>query len=403
MIFSYKGIDKYGKNINGTIEATNIDSAKYKLKQKKILIETIKEKRSFSFKKIALKYKIKPLHLSMISRNLSIYLNSGITIPVALKLLSQSYKNNKKLNAFFDSLLSYLNEGKNFYTSLILQKIITLPEFYLQSVKVSEEGGMLKEVLNELSIYLKEQDRIKKQLISSLTYPSFIIIVSVFMVGFMLSFIVPKITAIFAQTGQELPKITEFVINTGNFVSNNYNLILISLAIFIILFIFFYKQNYIFRYKIDKLLLKIPLIGSILHLSELARFAYMNSILIKSGVVVTKAFKLSSNILKNEVLKSIFLNATKKVVEGEKLSKFLENNKEFKIDTPFIQAIAIGEETSNLSNVLSELATLYNENNQNKINRFLTLLEPMMMLIVGGIIGFIVVAMLLPIFSMNIG
>ena len=142
--------------------------------------------------------------------------------------------------------------------------------------------------------------------------------------------------------------------------------------------------------------------GKILHLSELARFAYMNSILIKSGVVVTKAFKLSSNILKNEVLKTIFLEATKKVVEGEKLSKILQNQKAFKIDTPFIQAIAIGEETSSLSEVLSNLALLYQENNQDKINRFLTLLEPMMMLIVGGVIGFIVVAMLLPIFSMSI-
>ena len=402
MVFSYKGIDKNGKNISGTIEAQNIDNAKFKLKQKKILIESIKVKKSFTFKKINFRYKIKPLELAIISRNLSIYLNSGITISVALKLLSQNYKNNKRLFAFFDSILSYLDEGKNFYTALTLQKIITLPEFYLQSIKVSEEGGMLKEVLSELSIYLKEQDRIKKQLISSLTYPSFIIIISIFMVGFMLSFIVPKITAIFAQTGQKLPKITEFVIDTGNFVSHNYNLILLFILLFITVFAFFYKQNYTFRYKVDKFLLKLPLIGSILHLSELARFSYMNSILIKSGVVVTKAFKLSSNILKNEVLKSIFLNATKKVVEGEKLSKYLEYNKEFKIDTPFIQAIAIGEETSNLSNVLSELATLYNENNQNKINRFLTLLEPTMMLIVGGIIGFIVVAMLLPIFSMSI-
>jgi len=215
MVFSYKGIDKNGKNISGTIEAQNIDNAKFKLKQKKILIESIKVKKSFTFKKINFRYKIKPLELAIISRNLSIYLNSGITISVALKLLSQNYKNNKRLFAFFDSILSYLDEGKNFYTALTLQKIITLPEFYLQSIKVSEEGGMLKEVLSELSIYLKEQDRIKKQLISSLTYPSFIIIISIFMVGFMLSFIVPKITAIFAQTGQKLPKITEFVIDTG--------------------------------------------------------------------------------------------------------------------------------------------------------------------------------------------
>ena len=404
MLFSYKGINKNGKNVSGSIEAKDIESAKVKLKQKNIIIEKITSD-SFGFLKqykFDMKYKIKPLELSIISKNLSIYLKSGITIIVAIRLLSQGYTKNKKLSAFFDSIISSLDEGKNFYTALNNQNVIKLPEFYLQSIKVSEEGGMLKEVLLEMATYLKEQDKFKKQLISSLTYPAFIIIVSIFMVGFMLSFIVPKITAIFIQNGQELPSITTFVIAVGNFISLNYQFILIILGIFMVVFVFFYKQSKSFKYKIDKILLYIPFAGKIIHLSELARFAYMNAILIKSGVVVTKAFKLSSNILKNEVLKSIFLDATKRVVEGEKLSKYLQNNTGFKIDTPFVQAIAIGEETSNLSEVLNNLALLYQENNQNKINRFLTLLEPMMMLIVGGMIGFIVVAMLLPIFSMSI-
>jgi len=129
----------------------------------------------------------------------------------------------------------------------------------------------------------------------------------------------------------------------------------------------------------------------------------MNAILIKSGVPVVQSFKLSSNILKNSVIRKLFLTASAKVVEGERLSKILDNNTIYKIDVAFIQAIAIGEETSQLNDILQNLAQLYTTQNKDKIGIFLTLLEPMFMLIVGGVIGFIVVAMLLPIFSMSLG
>ena len=150
-------------------------------------------------------------------------------------------------------------------------------------------------------------------------------------------------------------------------------------------------------------MLKIPFFGNLIEVSELSRFSYMNAILIRSGIPVVQAFKLGSNILKNSVIKKLFSDASLKVVEGEKLSKILENSDIYKIDISFIQAVAIGEQTSELSKILQNLAQLYSNQNKDKIGVFLTLLEPMFMLIVGGIIGFIVLAMLLPIFSMSLG
>ena len=139
-----------------------------------------------------------------------------------------------------------------------------------------------------------------------------------------------------------------------------------------------------------------------LELGELSRFSYMNSILMRSGIPFVQAVQLSSNIIKNLLIKKIFEEGASKIVEGEKLSKVLDNNKHYKLDEAFVHAIAIGEETSTLSEILNNLATLYNESNKDKINIFLSLLEPIFMLLVGLIIGFIVIAMLLPIFSMNI-
>ncbi len=405
MLFRYSGFDKHGVKIKGKLESDTLQGAKAQLKHKKIIYTTLQEDKNNFFGNISLKRKttLKPQVLSTISRDLSIYLKSGISLLNAIKLINERYKNDKKLNPFFTSLVAYLDEGKNFYTALEMQKVVNLPEFYLQSIKISEDGGILESVLVELALYLKEQDKLNKQISSAMAYPMFIIVVSFAMVGFMLSFIVPKITAIFEQNGQALPPMTQFVISAGNFVNNYYVVILIGLVLIVSFFTYSMKKFPKFKYKVDGLLLKIPFVGKLIEIGELSRFAYMNSILIKSGVPVVQSFKLGSNILKNSVIKKLFSTASSKVVEGEKLSKILDNSKIYKIDVAFIQAVAIGEETSQLSQILQNLAELYSTQNKDKIGMFLTLLEPSFMLIVGGLIGFIVIAMLLPIFSMSLG
>jgi len=405
MLFKYSGFDKNGHKVTNKIEATSLHLAKQQLKQKKIIYTSIKEDKYNIIDKLLSKktIKLKSLVLSTISRDLSIYLNSGISLLNAMKLLSQRYQNDKKLNPFFISVIAYLDEGKNFYTSLAEQKIINLPEFYLQSIKISEDGGILQSVLVELADYLKEQDSLNKQISSAMAYPIFIIAVSFLMVGFMLSFIVPKITAVFEHNGQELPPMTQFVINAGDMVTNYYLVIIIGFIAAISLFTFMMKRYEKFKYAIDSFILKVPFIGKLIEIGELSRFAYMNSILIKSGIPIVQSFKLGSNILKNSVIKKLFTTASVEVVEGKNLSTILDKNEIYKIDIAFIQAISIGEETSSLSKILQNLAELYTTQNKDKIAIFLTLLEPMFMLIVGGLIGFIVVAMLLPIFSMSLG
>ena len=404
MLFKYTGFDQNGSKIKSKIEASNLEEAKLKLKAKGILY-TFLEAENFSFSKISLKRKksIKLADLSYLSRDLSIYLNSGISLIQSVELLKQRYKNDKILGSFFESIGTFLDEGKTFYLALDSQKIIKLPEFYKQSIKISENGGLLESVLMELSVFLKEQDRIKKQVGSAMAYPLFILFISLFMVGFMLSFIVPKITGIFNQIHQELPASTKIVIALGDFFSNNYPYIILTFIVFIGGFIFLLKRSIIFKYNFDKLCLKIPFFSRMIEQGELSRFSYMNSILIKSGVPIVQAINLSANILKNSVIKRVFIEASKSVVEGKKLSVLLSSNKIYKIDEAFIHSIAIGEDTSRLSQILNNLASLYNEANKDKTDIFLSLLEPIFMLFVGSVIGFIVISMLLPIFSMILG
>ena len=404
MLFKYSGFDSNGLKVKSKLEALNLEEAKSKLRAKGVLHTSLEEE-NFSFSKFSFRRKreIKLVDLSYLSRDLSIYLNSGISLIQSIDLLKQRYKNDKTLGSFFESIATYLDEGKTFYLALDSQNVLKLPEFYKQSIKISENGGLLESVLLELSTFLKEQDRIKKQVASALAYPMFILFISFFMVGFMLSFIVPKITDIFTQIDQELPSSTKIVIALGDFFSNNYPYLIIGFIVVIGSFMILLKKSKAFKYGFDKLCLKIPFFSTMIEQGELSRFSYMNSILIKSGVPIVQAINLSANILKNTVIKRVFIEASKSVVEGKKLSVLLASNKIYKIDEAFIHSIAIGEDTSKLSQILNNLANLYNEANKDKIDIFLALLEPIFMLFVGSTIGFIVISMLLPIFSMNLG
>jgi general secretion pathway protein F/type IV pilus assembly protein PilC len=404
MIFTYKGIDSKGNRIKSEIEASTLEEAKERLKSQGILYEVIEEDipSVFDHTLFSRKYRVSAKELSNLSRELAIYIRAGISVVNALKVMGKHYQHHKKMHLFLQTISTYLDEGKNLYTALVSQSIVVLPEFYKHSIKVSESSGILDEVLLELSRFLQEQDRVSKEVRRAFAYPSFMIAISLLMVGFMLAFIVPQITAIFVHMDQELPVVTQFVISTGEFFNQNYILLLGGILSLIAAFTVLMQYNRKFRYAMHSLLLKTPVFGRIVLKSELGRFAYIGSLLIRSGVPFVQTIQMSSNILNNSVLQHIFLNAAKKVVEGKRLSDALVESEKI-IDPAFVQAIALGEETSQVELVLVNISELNFEENKDKIALLLSLLEPLLMLFVGGIIGFIVAAMLLPVFSMSIG
>jgi len=403
MIFAYRGLLQDGKKTKGVIEASDLEDAKKRLRAQHIFYTKLTQEKDSAISRFTLKRRkvVSPSELSVLSRDLSIYVKSGISIVNALKLARNQYAKNKKMANFLASVITLLDEGKSFYQAIDRQKILVLPEFYKQSIKVSEDSGILQEVLLEMSVFLKEQDRISKQIKSAFAYPSFIVVVSIFMVAFMLSFVVPKITSIFEQMDQKLPGITTFVIAAGDLFTHHWMGMLFIAILLIALFIAMMKYNRAFRYSVHLFELKLPFFGSVVQTSELGRFSYIASVLIRSGVPFAQTVNLAANVLHNRVLQQKFLSAAGRVVEGSKFSNAILKDG-FQIDPSFPQAIALGEETSEVPAVLNNLAELYFEENKDKMDFFLSLLEPVLMLLVGGIIGFIVSAMLLPIFSMNI-
>lgn len=403
MIFKYSGIDKAGSKINSKIEASSIDEAKKRLKASGVIYKKLQEEKLTLFSKISFKrrYKITSGELAWFCRDISIYLKSGISLVDAVKLSSNQYVDNKKMTLFLSSVKTSLDEGKNFYFALENQAIFKLPIFFKQSIKVSEESGILDEILLELARFLKEQERLNKQIQNAFAYPMFILLISGFMLGFMIAYVVPKISSIFEQMNQELPKITQIIIAVGDWLSNYWFYAILGLALVVagiktLLFI-----NKKAKYACDLFMLKLPFFGKIIESSELGRFTYIASVLIKAGVPFVKTVRLGFGILKNSVIADVFDKASLKVVEGSRLSSALLKS-DYKLSNSFVQAVTLGEETSEVSLVLQNLSTLYFEENRDKIALFLSLLEPMLMLVVGALIGLIITSMLLPIFSINI-
>jgi general secretion pathway protein F/type IV pilus assembly protein PilC len=396
MIFTYEGFSKNGTILKSTISADSLEDAKETLLANGILIEKIKEQKSFFTQKI------KNSELVIICRNLSIYLKSSIPLYQALALLKNSYEGNKKILLWLDALITSLKSGKTFFDSLEAQNIFILPQFFLYTIKVSEKSSSLAPTLKELSDFMNGIERIKKEVAKAFVYPGFIILVSIALVSFMLTNIVPNIVDMFTSMGNELPASTQFTLLVSHFFQDYGIYILLIFFASIITAGFFWSRQGTFRLYGDILLLKLPLVKTILLNYELGRFCSVTSLLLKNGVPFAQTMNFSSKIFSNLLLQRVFENISSQIVEGSSFFDSVKSQEMIKLPADFLSAIAIGENSSELPYTLETLAEFYEENNKDKISVLLSLMEPVLMVFVGGVIGFLVISMLLPIFSISI-
>jgi general secretion pathway protein F/type IV pilus assembly protein PilC len=395
MIFKYYGFDKNGKKIKGKIEASSKEDAINKLEYYITSIKPINQKKfNISFSK-----KVPPKELSKIFNTISIYLKSSIPLVSAISLTKNQVENGR-IYKFLDFLEKDIKEGKSLYSAIESQKIIHLEAYITNTIQVAQESGRLDIVLKEIANFLKDEEKLSSKTSQALIYPIFVVGVAIFMIAFMLTSVVPKIVKVFQNTHQTLPKITEIVIKSGNFLENNWITILISFFVVIVSFKLLYSKNYKFRFFIHRFFLKIPILKSLITTKELGRFSYLVSVLVGAGVNYVTAIYLSINSIQNEYIKSIFQKALVDVKEGKKLSISLQKAGFF--DKSFLQAIALGEETSQIEEVLGNVSEIYFEENHNKTDTLLSLLEPTLIVIIGISIGFIITAVMLPMFRMSV-
>ena len=402
MLFKYKGFDKTGKTVKGTVTASSVEEAGQKLRTQNIYYESLSHTKEFSLEAFS-KRQMSGEMLSTFSKELSSYLNSGMTILTAIKLLENQHEGEKKYVSFLNSIKTMIDEGKSLYVALNTQKVYAMPEFFVQSLNIAGQSGKMVEVLTNMGNFFSAQSKVKKQVKGAMVYPAIIFTVAISMTSFLIAFVVPKITEIFEDTNQELPPITQFVLSISDFLTAYYIHLIIGIILFILLFKLSYAKIDSFHRLIDGWLLKVPVLGALIQNHELGRFSYILSLMLSSGVAYAQAVKLSTASFANYKLIELFEKASTKVLEGNKLSNALQLAKGVKLKRNFMQSLALGEESSEVAHILDNISHLYAEENEDKLKLLLGLLEPFMMLFIGVVVGVIVSAMLLPIFTMTQG
>lgn len=395
--FKYTVYDKTGKMVKGYFDAYRridvesfLNSQEYKILDIKATKITGFSK-AFSFEK-EMKYK----DLTFLLTQLSTYIKSGIPLTDSIAILENQAKK-KSRKQLFQRILYELNTGANFSDALSRQGKI-FPKLLINMLKTSELTGNLTEALDDMAAYYKTADSNRKQIISALTYPSVVLVVALAVLTFLLIFIVPKFVDIFNQLGSNLPGITVFLVNLSTFVQNNIFKIILVIAASIILVVAMYKNIRKFRYMIQWIGMHIPVIKDVLIYNEITMFTKTFSSLIRHDVFITDSIEMLGKVTNNEIFKDIIKEAVTNLSVGAGLSKAFENKWAF----PRIayEMLLTGEKTGRLGQMMENVSNYYEEEQKNLVTRLKSFIEPVMIILLAGIVGVVLLAIFVPMFSM---
>ena len=399
--FIYKAKSGPKDLAEGIIEAENKDNAITKLNQLgyfpvSVVEEGIKSERSSGlslnfFSRIAAK------DVGIFTRRLSDLLDSGLTILRALDLLYNQTEN-KNLKEVIQDVSNFVRGGGRFSEALARHPN-TFSNLYTSMVKSGETGGMLDAVLNHLADFAEKEEEVRGRISASMAYPILLALLGTITIFILLTFVIPRLVNMFMEIGQALPLPTIILINVSNFFANYWWLILTLISIIVFL-IRRRNKTREGRYALDIFKLNFPVLGDFIKKTEIARFARTLGTLLQNGVPIIESLDGVSEVMGNEILRRETERMRSEVVDGSTLSKAMSKAKYF---PEFVtNMIAVGEEGGQLEKSLSKVADSYERESDKTVKLMTSLLEPIMILIMGSIVGFIVISMLLPIFQINL-
>jgi general secretion pathway protein F len=383
-IYKFTGYTPDGSEKKGTIEAEGVKDAVVKLKLEGVLPRDIHSLAPSARSRFFLRDRAEKL--SQVTRQLSILLAAGVPLNEALRSLAD--ENEGYWKTLLINIRDAIASGSGLSRALDEHRDI-FPEFYVRMVHAGETGGMLDDVLLKLADFLEKEIAIRSRVSHAMVYPVFMFGIGVIVLSFVFTFVVPKIVVIFENAKTSLPFITKVLIFISNVFHSYWWLLL---AAILGLYYFFRKLKRTKPEKLDVLFLKIPLTRSL----YIARFTRIFGFLLSGGIPLLKSLDLAAKSTGNSILKNDLTGAAKKITEGAGVSASLTT-----LPPVLRQMIATGEKTGKLAELLDRAADAYEEDFSKKVQTALTLLEPSMIVFMGVIVGFIVFAVLLPLFQMN--
>jgi type IV pilus assembly protein PilC len=400
--FTYTGETQTGERIQRVVEAADRFAVYEIARTEGNTVSSIQEGRSFSFKKFLnvkkIEYyisRVKTDEMVMLTRNLGAMLIAGLPLSRALSVIERQ-SNNPRLKGVLESIQARINKGDPFNEALSEYPKV-FDDLYVAMVRAGEESGSLADSLKILSVQMERASSLKKKIKGAMIYPTIVLTVMVIIGIVMMIYVMPSITGTFKNLGADLPATTKALIATSDFMNEHTVLTLGSMAGAVIFFI------YSLRTKIGKrifswIVVRLPIIGNIAKEANAARTARTLSSLLSSGVDVLRALSITRDVVQNYYYKQIIGEAALRVEKGTALSEtFIERKDLYPILVG--EMIAVGEETGQIANMLQELAEFYENEVEHKTKDLSTIIEPVLMVVIGGTVGFFALAMIAPIYS----
>lgn len=382
--------------IEGTIEAETRDDAVEKISQGgyfPTVVEDVSISSGESAPSLSLG-RIRYRDITTFSRQLSSLLRSGVPLLRGLGVISEQSEN-ANFKRMLESMEQEIKEGESFSSALAGYPKVFSP-LYLAIVRAGETSGTMEESLSRIADYRKTQEAIISRVRMALVYPIFMAVTGAAASIFMLIFVIPKLSDIFTTIGQELPVPTQIVLALSTGLRNHWYWILLAVGLTVLAA---WQSGGIQRIVLDRIKLQLPILGKFFLKVELARFSRTMEILVRSGIPILAALKTASSVFGNEVIRAECSRTYDELEHGGSFGQSLKLSKLF---PPYMSSlIIVGEESGRLDESLAEVANSYERDTDEAVTTSTALLEPLMILIVGSVIGFMVIAMLLPIFQID--
>ncbi|MBX8517788.1 type II secretion system F family protein [Pseudomonas cichorii] len=393
-VYTWEGLDKKGSKMSGELSGHNPALIKAQLRKQGINPTKVRKKAVSLFSKGK---KIKPLDIAFFSRQMATMMKAGVPLLQSFDIISEGAEN-PNMRALVDFLKQEVSAGNSLATAL-RQKPEYFDDLYCNLVDAGEQAGALESLLDRVATYKEKTEALKSKIKKAMTYPIAVMVVAVIVTGILLVKVVPQFQTVFSSFGAELPAFTLIVIGLSELVQNWW---LAIMGVFIAGFFMFkraYRQSQKFRDSIDRFLLRTPIIGPLIYKSSVARYARTLATTFAAGVPLVEALDSVAGATGNVVFKNAVNKIKQDVSTGMQLNFSMRSAKVF--PSLAVQMTAIGEESGALDSMLDKVATYYEDEVDNMVDSLTSLMEPMIMAVLGIVVGGLVLAMYLPIFQLG--
>lgn len=394
-IYTWKGINSYGDKRKGEVEAPDHASALAHVKRLRIKDPVLKEKPKDLFENIAFfQPKVTGRDIVIFTRQLSTMIDAGLPLVQGLEILSKQQENSTFKKVLL-TIKSDVETGTTFADAMRKHPKV-FDNLFANMIEAGETGGILDTILGRLALFMEKSMALKKKIKGAMTYPVICLAISIVILVVILVFVIPVFEDMFKGFGSALPMPTQIVVNMSNYVKSNFFWIAMGGAAFIFVIKKIYNSEK-GRYAMDAMFLKAPVVGELVKKVAVAKFTRTLSTMLQSGVPILEALQVVAKTAGNKIIENAVFRVADSIAEGRPIAEPLEECGVF--PNMVVQMINVGESVGALDTMLAKIADFYDEEVDQAVENLTAMIEPFMMVFLGGMIGGLVVAMYLPIFS----